>query len=334
MKTKLTALASDLVLIALVLGGAIWLVVALGLVETAWTTDRPLLPLSVEGSRWLLLLTAVAIVAGLVLATTIRQRRARVVDGEIVRYSLYDRLVHWGLALGYVLAFATGAWLLRWVGLDNSEEVRPTLYLVHFIGAGLIVLGAITFVTRARVAGQDALFPRGRDLSPALARLFGYLGVYGESGVLGMRMGKEAQAGWRRALDAVGIRPAAHEGKFLAVEKVFSFTPLALLSFVVIFTGLIKSGRYFFAVPMDVVAWATWLHGWTTWGALLVVGAHLAAIFLVPRNWPGIRAMVRGRTSLKLAEHEFPAWAEEAKHAGLEPPSVGIPVQAPGTVRR
>lgn len=332
MTTKVSTLISDIVLVASIIAGAIWLFVA-GTVATSWTTDRPLLPLSVDGSRYVLLLTALGVVIGIGLALAVRQRRGGVVNGELVRYSLYDRLVHWGAALGYVLAFASGAWLLRWVGLDNSEANRPTLYLVHFIGAGLIVLAAVTFVTRARVAGQDALFPRWRDVSPAIARLFGYLGVYGESGVLGIRMGKEAQAGWRRALDAVGIRPLPKEGKFLAVEKVFSFTPLAILTFVVVLTGLIKAGRYFFAVPVDVLAWATWLHDLSTWGALIVVGAHLAAIFLVPRNWPGMRAMVRGTTSLKLAEHEFPAWADEAKQAGPEPAPAGGPARAPGTVR-
>ena len=327
MKTKLTALASDLVLIALVLGGAIWLFLA-GSVAAEWTSDRPLLPLSVDGSRALIALAAAGVILGVLLAATLRFRRTRVVDGQVVRYSLYDRLVHWGLALGFILAFASGAWLLRWVGLDNSLEARPNLYLVHFIGAGLITLGAVIFVTRARVAGQDALFPRWRDLSPALARLFGYLGVYGQSGVLGLRMGTEAQAGWQRALDAVGIRPALREGKFLAVEKVFSFTPLAILTFVVLFTGLIKSARYFFAVPVDVLAWATWLHGLTTWGALIVVGAHLAAIFLVPRNWGGLRAMIGGKIPLAAVQHEFPGWADELESQGPEPrtaPSGSLP---------
>ena len=331
MKTKLTALASDVVLIVLLLGGAIWLFMA-GSAAAEWTSDRPLLPLSVEGSRWLILLTAIGVVLGVLLAAFFRQRRTRIVDGQVVRYSLYDRAVHWGLALGYVLAFATGAWLLRWVGLDNSLEARPTLYSVHFIGAGLIVLGAAVFVTRARLAGQQALFPRWRDISPAIARLFGYLGVYGESGVLGLRMGKGAQAGWQRALDAIGIRPSAREGKFLSVEKVFSFTPLALLSFVVIVTGLIKSVRYFFAVPVDVVAWATTLHGWSTWGALIVVGAHLAAIFLVPRNWGGIRAMLFGTMPLRAVEHEFPAWADELRQREprAAPGGSGVPVHGDG----
>lgn len=318
MKTKLTALASDILLIALVIGGAIWLFLA-GSATADWTSDRPLLPLSVDGSRALMLLASAGVILGLLLAVALRFRPTRVVGGQVVRYSLYDRLVHWGVALGYILAFATGAWLLRWVGLDNSIEIRPTLYLVHFIGAGLIVLAAAIFVTRARLSGQQTLLPRGRDISPALARLFGYLGVYGQSGVLGLRMSKETQAGWRRALESVGIRPDPREGKFLAVEKVFSFTPLALLSLVVIFTGLIKAARYFFAVPVDVLAWATWLHGLTTWGAVIVVGAHLAAIFLVPRNWGGLHAMIVGRMPFRAVQHEFPGWAEELQQTPPEP---------------
>lgn len=329
MKTKVSAVISDLALILLVIGGAIWLFV-LGTAASEWTSDRPLLPLSVEGSRWLILLTAIGVVLGVLLAAFFRQRRTKIVDGQVVRYSLYDRAVHWALALGYVLAFASGAWLLRWAGLDNSVEDRPTLYLVHFIGAGLITLAAAVFVTRARLAGQQALFPRWRDISPAIARLFGYLGVYGQSGVLGLRMGKDAQAGWQRALDAVGIRPSEREGKFLAVEKVFSFTPLALLSFVVIVTGLIKSVRYFFAVPVDVLAWATTLHGWTTWGAVIVVGAHLAAIFLVPRNWAGLRAMIVGRMPLRAVQHEFPGWAQELERTPAEP-AVTRAAHVPGT---
>lgn len=329
MKTKLTALASDAVLIVLLLGGALWLF-GTGLAASSWSSDRALLPLSVDGSRALIVLAAGGVILGFLLAVTLRFRRTRIEGGAVVRYSLYDRLVHWALALGYLLAFATGAWLLRWVGLDSSVEGRPTLYLVHFIGAGLITLAAAVFVTRARLAGQQALFPRWRDVSPAIARLFGYLGVYGQSGVLGLRMGTGAQAGWQRALDAVGIRPDPREGKFLSVEKVFSFTPLALLSFVVIFTGLIKAARYFFAVPVDVLAWATTLHGWTTWGALIVVGAHLAAIFLVPRNWGGLRAMIGGRIPVAAVRHEFPGWADELERTA--PESVpGRAAHVPGT---
>ena len=330
MKTKGSALLADLLLVALILGGALWLLLS-GQTPAAWTTDQQMLPLSVDWSRILLVLTAAGVVLGIALAAVLRRRADRVVDGEAIRYDGYQRLVHWALAIGFILDFATAAWLLRWLGLPNSEELRPTLYLIHFIGASLIVFAAASFVTSSRVQGQDALFPRWRDLSPAIARLFGYLGIYGGSGALGLRMPKSWQPAWQRALGAIGIKPVAREGKFLAVEKVFSFTPLALLSLVVVGTGLIKAGRYFFVVPPEVLSWSTWLHGLSTWGVLIIVGADLAAIVLVPRNWPGIRAMVTGRIGLHHVREEFPAWADELGQPADRPPArEGLP--AHGTV--
>ena len=329
-RTKALAVFADIVLVALIIGGAVWLFVA-GLPPATWTTDQPMLPLSVDGSRILILLTAAGVVLGILLAALLRRRPDRVVDGQAIRYGVYDRLVHWALAIGFVLAFATAAWLLRWLGLQTSPEVLPALYVIHFIGASLIVFAAAAFVTSSRVRGLDALFPRWRDVGPSIARLFGYLGVYGQSGALGMRWPKGWQPGTQRALARLGIRPLAREGKFLAVEKVFSFTPLAILSLIVIGTGLIKAARYFFVVPPDVISWATWLHGLSTWGVLIVVGLHIAAIVLVRRNHPGIGAMVSGRIDLRVVEEEFPAWADELRRTEARPAATGaLPV--PGRV--
>lgn len=323
MKTKVSALIADIVLVVLIIGGAIWLF-ASGIPPATWTSDQPLFPLVVDGSRILILLTALGIVLGIGAALLLRYGRDRIVDGEVVRYSGYERLVHWALALGFVIDFATAAWLLRWLWLDSTVENRPILYLLHFVGAGLIVFAAASLATSSRLRGQNALFPRLRDVGPAVARLFGYLGIYGEPGILGLRLRMDWLA---RALAAIGVKPAAREGKFLAVEKVFSFTPLAVLVLIVVVTGLIKSARYFFVIPGDVLYWTTWVHDLTTWLTLVVVGVHLAAIFLVPRNWPGIRAMVRGRLPLRIVEEEFPAWADELRQREpREAPPDGVPV--------
>lgn len=325
MKTKLFAIASDVVLLVLVIGGAIWLF-ALGSPVAAWQTDRSLLPLVTDWSRVLILLAAVGVVLGLVLAALLRRGRDRVVDGDVVRYGAYQRIVHWSLAIGFVVDLVTGAWLLRLFGLQTTVELRPTLYVLHFIGAGLIVLAAATFVTASRVRGEDELFPRWADVGPAIARLFAYLGVYGDRGFLGIRL---PMVWLQNALAAIGIRPARREGKFLSVEKVLSFTPLAVLAVLVVGTGLIKAARYFFAVPPDVLRGATWVHDVSVWLTLIVVGLHLVAIFLVPRNWPGIRSMVTGRMRLDVLRKEFPGWADELGRrevpvSGREVPAHGI----------
>lgn len=323
MKTKVTAIIADIVLVVLVIGGALWLFAA-GTAPAEWTSDGTLLPLVADWSRILLALAALGTVVGILVAWLIRGRRDTIEGGEVVRYNGYQRLVHWALAIGFILDFVTAAWLLRWVGLDPTPDIRPTLYLVHFIGAALIVLSAASITASSRVSGQQALFPRWRDVGPAIARLFGYLGIYGEPGVLGLRL----RMVWlQNALAAIGIKPAKREGKFLAVEKVFSFTPLAILAAIVIVTGLIKAAKYFFAVPADVLYWTTWLHDLATWLTLIVVGLHLAAIFLVPRNWPGIRAMIQGRIPFRKVEEEFPGWADELRQR--EPravPGEGVPV--------
>lgn len=327
MKRKASALVADVILVALILGGAAWLLLG-GIPPATWTSDRPLLPLSVDGSRILILLTAVGIVLGILVAALRRRARTRIVDGRAIRYGGYERLVHWALAIGFVLDFATAVWLLRWFGLVSSIEVRPTLYLVHFIGAALIVLAATMFATSSRIRGAGALFPRWRDVSPAIARLFGYLGVYGQAGAFGLRL----RMVWlQRALAAIGIKPLQREKKFLAVEKVFSFTPLATLALIVVVTGLVKSARYFFVVPSDVIYWTTWLHDLSVWLTLVVVGLHLAAIFLVPRNWPGIGAMLTGRMSLRHVEEEFPAWADELRQRERAAPAGGKGLPAHGT---
>ncbi len=329
MRSKPFALISDLVIVALVVVGAIYLLLS-GFYQGGPATDRPLLPLSVDGSRILLVLAFGGIIAGIVLAN-LRRGRSAVVAGEVTRYSLYDRLVHWGIAVGFVIDFVTAIWLLRWVGLESTVDNRPTLFLFHYIGAGLIVLCGTMFVTQSRLRGQDALFPSWRDLSPAIARLFGYLGVYGQSGVLGLRLPRSWQGPLAATLADLGIRPAAREGKFLAVEKVFSFTPLAILALVVVATGLLKSAHYFFTVPQTLLYWTTWLHDLAAWGTLIVVGLHLAAIFLVPRNWGGLRAMLLGRMPFAAVEHEFPAWADELRgRSPREVPTQGVP--AHGTV--
>jgi len=327
--TKPFAVISDIVLVVLVIVGAIWLF-ASGFYGGGAITNRPLLPLSVDGSRILLILTAVGIVVGLLFAG-LRRERTRVEHGEVVRYSLYDRVVHWAIAIGFILAFASAVWILRWFGLEITNDIRPTLYLIHYVGAGLIVTAAAMFATSSRVRGQDALFPRWRDVGPAIARLFGYLGVYGESGAFGMRMPKSWQPGAQATLADLGIKPDPSEGKFLAVEKVFSFTPLAILVVIVVATGLIKSAHYFFEMPSDLIYWTSWVHDVTAQLTIAFVGLHLAAILLVPRNWPGIRSMIFGRMSFRAVEDEFPGWADELRQR--EPratPTDGVP--AHGTV--
>lgn len=305
----------DVAFVLLVIAAAVWFAFA-GAPAAVWDTDRSLFPLSVDGSRLLLVFTALGAVAGFVLAYVLPRSRAHWSD-RIVRYSVFERLAHWSVALGYVLAFATGVLILRWLGFNATRGQLPVLYVGHYVGAALIVLAAVAWLVAYRMRGSESLLPRWRDIGPAIARLFGYLGIYGHSGVLGLRWPRSWQEPWQRALAGIGIRPLVREGKFLAAEKVLSFTPLAIMTVIVVGTGLVKAARYFYAVPPDAYYWATWLHDLAAWLTLVVVGVHILAIVLVPRNWPGLGAMFGGRINSHVVEEEFPAWAEELRAPGL-----------------
>src|SRR5512132_3079899 len=127
MRTKPFAMLSDLVLVALVVIGAVYLFLS-GFYTGEVATDRPILPLSVDGSRILLALAFAGIVLGLVAARG-RSHRTQIEGDRVTRYSLVDRLVHWAIAIGFILDFATAIWLLQWIGLGSTVDNRPTLYL-------------------------------------------------------------------------------------------------------------------------------------------------------------------------------------------------------------
>lgn len=321
MKVKALAVVGDLVMVVILLASAIGLLIS-GPPLAGVNSDKLLYPLSLEGSRLTLLISAIGVVVGMLIAL-VRPRRRSVVNGEIVRYSGLERLVHWSVVIGYLLSFGTAVIMLRWLGLASSVETRPLVYLLHFIGAAVLVFAAAAFATAYRARGADGLFPRWSDISPAIARVFAYLGVYGERGVLGLRLPGAWAKSWQEVLSAMGIRPRPREEKFLAAERVLSFTPLAILTLIVVATGLAKAARYFFYVPPDLYRLATTVHDYAVWGTLVIVGLHIAAIVLVPRNWPGLRAMSTGRISREVVAEEFAAWDDQLRADDGNATSIG-----------
>ncbi|MBI5653756.1 MAG: hypothetical protein HZC40_25400 [Chloroflexi bacterium] len=60
---------------------------------------------------------------------------------------------------------------------------------------------------------------------------------------------------------AFGFKQPKNLGKYLPAEKVFSYTPWAIIVTVIIVTGLIKSFRYLYPIPPTFIAQVTTLHG-------------------------------------------------------------------------
>ena len=85
MKTKPFAIISDIVLVVLVIGGAIWLFLQ-GTPTVVWNSDGELLPLVVDWSRILIYLTGAAVVLGLLVAALRRNGRDKLVNGDVADF--------------------------------------------------------------------------------------------------------------------------------------------------------------------------------------------------------------------------------------------------------
>ena len=104
-----------------------------------------------------------------------------------------------------------------------------------------------------------------------------------------------------------------YNGKYLATEKVISYTGWATLVGVVVITGLIKSLHYVYGMPSWLRQWSSFLHDGAVYFFIAMLIVHVAALTLVPRNWALLRSMFTTRVSRKYAEEHLPLWAEEAK---------------------
>jgi hypothetical protein len=80
---------------------------------------------------------------------------------------------------------------------------------------------------------------------------------------------------------------------------------------VVVVTGIIKALRYLYPIPPTFIAAVTTWHDVFSYVAVFMLGIHLAAILLVPRNWPLLVSMLTMRVSRKHVQTWHPLWEQE-----------------------
>lgn len=250
--------------------------------------------------------------AGIALALLQRQSRRRGhahTAGALKRHELSEVVTHWVNAIGIGLGLITAAWLLRWLGRPVSLE---TTYVLHFLGAGLTVVAVAHHLTYQLVGGGTGLIPRSwADFKNALAELVSYFGVYrGLRGAFGVQLPLPVRRPIQRLLRRFNIVPDP-AGKFLATEKVLSYSVWAILIGVVVITGLIKALHYIIVLPASVRQFVTFLHDGATIFLLVFLVIHVAALVLVPRNWPLLKSMFTTRIPRRYAEEHLPRWTEE-----------------------
>lgn len=256
----------------------------------------------------------VPFLAGGFIALALLQRRwlrarERHTATSLQRHGWTEVFTHWLNAAGIMLCLVTAVFLLGWV--DNPVSLQTT-YILHLTGSGFVVAAVFHHLTYHLVGGGQGLLPRSRrDVKNALAETVSYAGVYrGLPGVFGIQLPVEVRRKIQPLLRRLDLVPE-HGGKYLATEKVVSYSGWAILIGVVLVTGLLKALNYIYGMPGWLLQGATFLHDGATIFFIILLVLHVSALVLVPRNWPLLRSMFTTRVPRSYAQRHLPLWVEE-----------------------
>ncbi len=276
--------------------------------QEGWPEQTALYNDTVFLARAVPFLIALAVLVG------IYQARKSAVDGgdaiigdRVRRHETGVMITHWMNAVGLILGLVSGAIVLRWV--ERPEAVRP-IFVIHYLGASLTLFAIFNHLTRHGVSGGTGLIPKSfgviRDL---IGELLAYLGLFGpDEAVLKIPWPKVIRQPIARYTKALLGYDASETGKYLVTEKLISYPPWVILISLIVITGLIKSFRYVYPIPQNVLVWATGVHDLVAIliGVMLVF--HLLPLLLVPANWPLLLSMFKSTVPLEYVKKRHPKW--------------------------
>lgn len=233
--------------------------------------------------------------------------REKIEGDSVVRHDKSTVASHWLVAVGMILCVISAILLVRWFGRPWPLE---STYLLHFIGAALVLGTAVHHLVYHGVGGGSGLIPRGtRDLKNGLAELFGYAGVFSKQRAF---FGFQLPLSLRRQAQSLvvrkwGIRPA-EEDKYPSSEKVFSYAVWFALIAVLTITGTLKALRYIVPIPEDLLRFLTFLHDGSLIWVIVVFFAHVGAVTFPPINWPLLKSMFTTRIAASYVQEHLPLW--------------------------
>ena len=268
-------------------------------------------------ARLLPFVLALGIGFGIWQAKTSLRRKTDPDSKVVIRHDFGSVIAHWSNAIGFIVGMLTGAIVLRW--LQRPDEIR-TIFMIHYAGAGMVMFGVASHLAQHAVTGGLGLIPRSfRDVLEGLGELVEYTGIFGPSGAaFGINLPKGLRKPIAEIFSAFGIKPPKRLGKYLPAEKVFSYLPWLIIVGVIVFTGLVKAFRYLYPFPPSFVAQMTILHDLFTAVAIVMLLIHLAAVTVVPRNWPLLKSMFTTGVSMDHVKAHHPAWYEKLR--GIQSP--------------
>lgn len=241
---------------------------------------------------------------------SLRQPKSAPNSPTVIRHDFGTVVAHWTNAIGFITGIITGLIILRW--LPRPDAMRG-VFALHYVGASLAVFGIASHLTQNSVTGGMGLIPRSlQDLRNGVAEIGEYLGFFGPDGaVFGIKLPKFIRDTFGETLVIFGLKPTKKIGKFLPIEKVLSYTPWSIIIGVIVVTGLIKSFRYLYPIPPTFIASVSLLHDIFAYAAVVMLVIHLAAVLLVPRNWPLLVSMFTTRVSRRHVQLWHPVWFKE-----------------------
>lgn len=273
-----------------------------------WPPPSPFLNDTLILVRAFPFIIALAIVIGIFQARRAIQKGGDAIIGDKVRrHDLSTVLAHWTNATGVILGVFTGAVVLRYV--DYRPDLR-LIFILHYIGAALILFGIFLHLSRHAVSGGTGLIPKSlgvlRDL---IGELFEYAGLFGPKGaVLRIPWPRAIRRPVARYFKALTGYDETRTGKYLVTEQILSYPPWVILMSIVVVTGVIKLLKYLYEIPSSVLTTATTIHDLSTIAVGIMVVIHLLPLLVVPANWMLLLSMFKMTVTRKYVEERHPAW--------------------------
>jgi formate dehydrogenase subunit gamma len=214
---------------------------------------------------------------------------------SIRRFTIAERLLHWLLAVAFVVLLYTG-FLMSVPALEGTVP-RPTAKAWHIDAAIALAVGTVVIlIGRSRV----------------LARTLGDL--------------ERFDADDRRWLAQIPRRiatgaPAPPQGRFNAGQKLNTAVVVGLMA-VSYITGLLlwlgeRNTTYRFAGTIDV-------HDDVMWLLMLLVIGHLYMALINPYTRPALRGIVTGTVDRTWARRHHEKWVAEEEQTAPEAPPAAV----------
>lgn len=289
-------------------------------------------------ARMVPFIIALGILVGIYEARKVSREGSDIILNDTVRrHDSSVIIIHWMNAFGLITGLVSGAIVLRWV--QRPEQIRP-IFIIHYLGAGLVLFAIFAHLARQGVSGGTGLIPKSfsviRDL---IGELFGYLGLFGpDEAVLHIPWPSAIRKPLARYVKALLGYKESRTGKYLATEKTISYPIWATLIGIIVVTGLIKMMRYTYPISNTLVASVTTIHDLAAIAIGLMLVIHLLPLLLVPANWQLLLSIFRTTVKLDYVEKRHPAWYRELTSKKIaEPSKVEEPLfeegqKHPGTV--